>query len=104
MVKEIHLAEVFFTDQISSKIRPILIIKQNSFGDYIYLPLTTNLEINGFKIKPEWMINGNLPKTSNVIYEKIGVIHRNSIRKFIASISDQNYKEIIGKLIEFLNK
>lgn len=50
MVKSIYLAEVLFTNQISSKVRPVLILKQNSFGDLIYMPISTNMLNKGIEI------------------------------------------------------
>ncbi len=44
MVGEIHLANIYFTDATTAKVRPVLLIKPNSFGDILYLPLTTNLQ------------------------------------------------------------
>ena len=104
MVKEIHLANIMFTDQSITKVRPILILKINSFGDLIYLPLTTNLNINGIKISNQDIEAGYLPKISNIIYEKISIVHKDLISKYIATISEKSYKHIIKELIKFLNE
>ena len=50
MVKSIYLAKIQFSNLSKTKIRPILIIKKNIFGDFIYMPLTSNLNVEGIKI------------------------------------------------------
>lgn len=43
MVKSIYLANIQFSDLSKTKIRPVLIIKKNIFGNFIYMLLTSNL-------------------------------------------------------------
>ena len=50
MVRGIYLENIVFKDKKASKIRPILVIKQNSYKDLIFLPLTTNLKTKGIEI------------------------------------------------------
>jgi len=40
MVGEIYLAKIYFTDAATAKVRPVLLLKPNSFNDVLYLPLT----------------------------------------------------------------
>ena len=102
MVKSIQLAEIFFTNQTQSKIRPILIIKQNSYGDFIFLPITSNLTQKGIILNNLDLNQGNLPQISKVIVEKIGTIHIGLIKKEIAILSDIKFNEIIDEFINFI--
>ena len=104
MVREIHLAKIIFTDQTSAKTRPVLILKENSYGDFIYLPLTTNLNLDGIKVSNQDIDSGYLPKISNIIFEKISIIHKDLIFKYVATLSEKTYKQIIKELINFLNE
>ena len=50
MVKKLFLAKIFFTDLSNYKLRPILLIKEYKDEDFLYLPLTTNLELKGITL------------------------------------------------------
>ena len=103
MVNEIYLAGIRFSDNSASKVRPVLIIKQNSFGDFIFLPLTTNLQLKGFEINNSNLSNGYLPKTSLIIYEKPGVIAPELLIKSLGVLEINSFKKVKSLLIEFLN-
>ncbi len=47
MVGEIHLANIYFTDASIAKVRPVLLLKPNSFSDVLYMPLTSNSGTKG---------------------------------------------------------
>ncbi|MBM2816413.1 MAG: hypothetical protein HW421_3175 [Ignavibacteria bacterium] len=104
MVRQIHLAEILFTNHTDYKVRPILIIKENSFGDILFMPMTTNLIINGIMINVDDLEIGYLPKPSKVVFEKIGVIHKSLITKHIATITGNKNNEIIQSFINFITK
>lgn len=104
MVAEIHLANIFFTDVSASKIRPVLLLKANSFGDILYLPLTSNILVNGFKIDNNNLQEGFLPKTSVVVYEKPGVIAKSLLIKKIGTLHTKAYGEVLNALMHFLQK
>jgi mRNA-degrading endonuclease toxin of MazEF toxin-antitoxin module len=102
MVKSIILAEIFLTNQLQSKVRPILIIKQNSYGDFIFLPLTTNLNHQGILLNSHDFDLGQLPIVSKVIIEKVATIHKDMIIKEIAKLSDKKFDKIIDEFINFI--
>jgi mRNA-degrading endonuclease toxin of MazEF toxin-antitoxin module len=104
MVGEIHLAKVFFTDASAAKIRPVLVLKPNSFGDLIYLPLTSNLQTKGIQIDNSALQEGFLPKSSVVVYEKPAVIASSLLVKKIGRLNKTIYTDIINELILFLQK
>ncbi len=104
MVRGIYLAKIIFTDKTESKIRPILVLKQNSYKDLIFLPLTTNLKAKGIEIDNDVLENGKLPKKSIVITEKISVISKSLIIKKIATINQKRFDIIINNFCNFLKK
>jgi hypothetical protein len=104
MVREIHLANIYFTDGVGSKVRPILLLKANSFKDILYLPLTSNISTKGVKIDSNDLDDGFLPKTSIVVYEKPGVIDPSLLVKKIGTLQANTYQQIITDLIQFLQK
>ncbi len=102
MVGEIHLAHIPFTDASSAKVRPVLLLKPNSFNDVLYLPLTSNTGTKGISIDNSNLQDGFLPKVSNVVYEKIGVIATTLLIKKIATVDNNTYRQIINQLMEFI--
>lgn len=102
MVGEIHIAKVYFTDASEAKVRPVLLLKKNSFNDILYLPITSNLSLKGVLINNEHLHDGYLPKSSVVVYEKVGVIASTLLIKKIATLDEQFLKQIIKELIQFL--
>jgi mRNA-degrading endonuclease toxin of MazEF toxin-antitoxin module len=92
MVGEIHLANISFTDATASKTRPVLLLKTNTFNDFVYLPLTTNNLTKGITIDNSNMEDGFLPKTSIVVYEKPGVIAKQLLIKKIGTLNPLTYK------------
>lgn len=102
MVGEIYLANIYFTDAAAAKVRPVLLLKTNSFNDVLYLPLTSNTGIKGISIDNSHLQDGYLPKVSIVIYEKIGVIATTLLIKKIATLNNNTYRQIINELVKFL--
>ncbi len=102
MVGEIHLARIDFTDGSAAKVRPVLLLKPNSFNDVLYLPLTSNLLTKGIHIDTNSLKEGNLPKTSVVVYEKPGVIATGLLLRKIGTLQNIIYEKIISELIAFL--
>jgi mRNA interferase MazF len=102
MVKSICLAEILFSNLSESKIRPILVLRENSYSDFIYLPLTTNLRVSGIIIDNSEIESGYLSKQSKIVIEKIGVINKNKIVKQIAIIRTDFFNDILENLIKFL--
>lgn len=104
MVGEIHLATIYFTDASAAKVRPVLLLKQNSFNDAVYLPLTTNLNAAGITINNQNLQEGFLPKTSVVVYEKIGVIATSLLVRKIATVDKNTFEQIVRKLVSFIQE
>jgi len=105
MVKgDIYLANIYFSDSSESKIRPILLLKENSYSDFLFLPLTTNLDVPGFKLDNTHLAEGLLPKTSIVVCERIGVIAKNLLTRKIAKLDITTQQQIITELINFITE
>ena len=102
MVRDIYLAKIHFTDEKGYKIRPILLIKENCFTDYIFVPLTTNLNTKGIFIDQSNIETGILPKQSVIVTEKISIISPSLLTKHIASINQKTYKQLIESIIDFI--
>ncbi|MFK5977105.1 MAG: type II toxin-antitoxin system PemK/MazF family toxin [Sulfurovum sp.] len=105
MVGSIYLAKIYFTDGIKFKLRPILIIKENSFGDYIYIPFTTNTNnINSIKFTNNFLENGNFNKDSYLIIDKTCTISSNLLDKKIAHIKENILVKVYNEYCSFLRK
>lgn len=104
MVGEIHIANIYFTDASAAKIRPVLLLKRNSFNDLLYMPLTSNTSTKGIIIDNSSLKEGYIPKTSVVVYEKPGVIAVNLLIKKIGTLNEATYMKVINELIQFLQK
>ncbi|MFT4154111.1 type II toxin-antitoxin system PemK/MazF family toxin [Parafilimonas sp.] len=102
MVGEIYLANIYFTNAAASKVRPVLLLKSNSFGDVLYLPLTSNTNTKGISINNTHLKDGYLPKVSVIVYEKIGVIAQLLLIRKIATLNQNTYKQIMAELVRFL--
>ncbi len=105
MVGSIYLAKIYFTDGNNYKLRPILIIKKNSFGDYIYIPFTTNSNnINNIKFSNNFLKNGEFKKESYLIIDKTCTISPHLLDRKIAHIKEDNLFQIYDKYCAFLKK
>ncbi|HEX8316261.1 MAG TPA: type II toxin-antitoxin system PemK/MazF family toxin [Flavisolibacter sp.] len=102
MVGEIHLANIYFTNAASAKVRPVLLLKPNSFNDVLYLPLISNTGTKGVSIDNTDLKDGYLPKVSVVVYEKIGVIATSLLIKKIATLKTDTYNRVLYELVNFL--
>ncbi|MFT4205415.1 MAG: type II toxin-antitoxin system PemK/MazF family toxin [Chitinophagaceae bacterium] len=102
MVGAIYLANIYFTDAAASKVRPILLLRPNSFGDMLYMPLTSNVATKGISIDNGHLSNGYLPKASVIVYEKIGVISTVLLIKRIGTLHNAIYREVVAELVQFL--
>jgi hypothetical protein len=102
MVGEIHLANIYFTDASMAKVRPVMLLKANSFNDALYLPITSNLLTKGVPIDNSSLKEGYLPKASVVVYEKPGVIATSLLIRKIGVLQLNVSTKIITELVDFL--
>lgn len=79
------------------KARPILVFKVIDKNDLLVMPLTTNLNREGYVLKSEDIQKGSLKKSSVVIIPKITAIDSSLIgsRNFIATIKPSVFEQIL---------
>ena len=105
MVGDIYFAKIYFTDGEEYKLRPILIIKENSFGDVIYIPFTTNSNNkNGFKIDNSFLENGVFRKESYLILDKTCTIQKSLLERKIAKLQVDILANVMKEYCELLRK
>jgi len=102
VVGEIYLAEVFFTDFSSSRVRPVLILSEEG-QDVLFLPLTTNLSQPGVLISSKDLEEGHLRKDSVVVVHKIGLLHKSLLLKKLARVKEDPFLRIKRSLCEKLS-
>ncbi|MDQ7046595.1 MAG: type II toxin-antitoxin system PemK/MazF family toxin [Sulfurovum sp.] len=103
MVGSIYLAKIYFTDGVKFKLRPILIIKENSFGDFIYIPFTTNPHNkNSMRFTNDFLKNGSFNKESYLIIDKTCTISPHLLDRKIADITEDKLFEIYDVYCGFL--
>jgi len=103
MVGKIYLAKIYFTNGENYKIRPILILKENSFKDYIYIPFTTQASnINSVQFSNNDLITGVFQKTSYLIIDKTCSIQSTLLTKEIGQISEEKLHEVFNSYCNFL--
>ena len=103
MVGSIYLAKVFFTDGAKYKLRPILIIKENSFGDFIYIPFTTKRNNkNSLEFDNDSLISGSFQKKSYLIVDKTCTIQQMLLEKKIGTVNDTMMEKVLNEYCFFL--
>lgn len=95
MTGKIVLAKIHFTDLKNYKIRPIVIVKSYKDEDFLYLPLTTNIKIEGILIQNADLEKGYLKEDSIIVVPKIGILHYDFIEREIAILKKSTYDKIL---------
>jgi len=105
MVGDIYLSKIYFTNGSDYKLRPILIIQQNSFDDALYIPLTTNPNNqNAFEFDNDFLNEGAFKKRSYLIIDKTCTIQKNLLMKKIATIKKEILQKILHQYCGFLHE
>lgn len=79
MIWKIVLVKVYFTDLSEYKIRPVYIFKNYDNEDYMFLPLSSNINRKWFIIDDSYLKNWSLKQKSVIIIPKIWIIHKSLI-------------------------
>ena len=95
---KIVLIKVYFTDLSEYKIRPVLIFKKYEEFDYMFLPLTSNLNKKWIKINNENLSEWKIDLESIILIPKFWIIDKNLIIKELWRINVE-YLYKIWKLI-----
>ena len=104
--KEIVLLPFPFTNLEESKVRPALIVSNDSFNkrsdDCIMVPLTTVIGDTPYSIiiDQEDMSSGRLLKPSMVKIDKVFTVEKKLVVMKIGSVNDATFKKIKNKLLE----
>lgn len=104
--KEIILLPFPFTDLEESKVRPAIIISNDSFNkrsnNCIMVPLTTVIRDvpHSIIIDQEDMSSGKLLKPSMIRIDKVFTIEKKLVVMKIGSLNNTTFKKIKDKLLE----
>ncbi len=95
MVKNIYFVEIPFSNFGNKKGRPILLFKELE-NDFLFLPLTTNLQRNGVIIEQKDLEKGTIKNKSIIIVPKIGTVDKKLIAKsrYFATIKNSKFLEV----------
>jgi mRNA-degrading endonuclease toxin of MazEF toxin-antitoxin module len=94
MVREIHLARILYTDMSALKVRPILIVQEYKAHDFLYLPLTTNLRTEGFRVSSNDLERGRLVKPSVVVVGKVAIIHKSQLVGQVGVLKSEAFERV----------
>ncbi len=99
MVKNIYFTNIAYSNFKQLKGRPILLFKELE-NDFLFLPLTSNLQRDGIVLNNDDLIDGELKKESVIIVPKISAIDKNIIlnSKFIGTLKNSKFDELLLKL------
>lgn len=103
MERDIVLVNIFFTDLSDYKVRPVLLIKQYKKDNFLYLPLSSNLNLHGVIVRENDLEDGDLIKESIVVIPKIGILHKDLILKKIAVLAHSPFKNVMKDVCQSLN-
>jgi len=104
--KDIVLLPFPFTNLEESKVRPALIVSNDSFNkrsdDCVMVPLTTVIEDIPYSIiiDQEDMSSGKLLKPSMVKIDKVFTVEKRLAVMKIGSVNDMTFKKIKNKFLE----
>ncbi|HLC57331.1 MAG TPA: type II toxin-antitoxin system PemK/MazF family toxin [Candidatus Nanoarchaeia archaeon] len=92
----------------SSKVRPAIIVSNNayneSFGDILAVPLTTNLELREYAVllTPKDLEQGRLIKESKIKVDKLFSVEKKLVRLIIGKISQKKFSAIQKMIYELI--
>ncbi|OQA20279.1 MAG: L-glutamine:2-deoxy-scyllo-inosose aminotransferase [bacterium ADurb.Bin363] len=102
-IGDVILAEIIYTDLSQSKLRPLLIIKDLSYEDFMGLPLTSQridrLLSNELIIEKDNFSTGSIPVTSKIILSRPVVIHKDMYVKTYGTVKRDFLEGILRKLV-----
>lgn len=95
-VGDILLISFPYTDLLSAKKRPVLVVKdENEYGDVVCFQITSNAkQTNLFEINADDLIEGDLKLRSFVKYDKCFTISTQNADKKLAQINPSSLEKI----------
>ncbi len=106
--RDIILLPYPFTDLEGSKVRPALVISNNSFNrkseDIIAIPLTTVIKDEPYSILvgQESLSSGKLLKPSRIRFDKIFTVEKKLAIMKIGAVNEKTFGEIKSKILELI--
>ena len=104
---EIILIPVPFSNLSSSKKRPGLVISNDNYNkassDLIVVAITSNLVQPGIPLSNSDMVQGQLPKSSIIRYDKIYSLDKNIIVKSIGKVSGSIINSVRTGIISLIS-
>ncbi len=104
------LVKFSFTNQAESKIRPALVISNDSYNsktqDTMICALTSNTKQVSYSVALEQkeLVQGRLPLPSRVRADKIALINKKLIAKSFAKVSDEKYGEVVKEIQRLIGR
>ena len=104
MVGSIYFVDMPYSNFQQAKARPVMVFKIIDKNDLLIMPLTTNLNREGFILKNDDIQAGSLKKQSVVIIPKITAIDSSLIgsNNFIATIKPSVFEDILQNMCKKL--
>ena len=104
---EIVLVKFPFTDLKNYKLRPALVISNESFNNFdnimlIWIFGNKWIEKYSFELKQEYLQNWKMNKKSYLRLQNIFTLHKSLIVKQIAVLNDDIFKKVDKKLCDFI--
>jgi len=102
--KDLVLVSFPFSNQLDSKIRPVLIVSNNSYnsscGDCLIAGITSSLNSNIYTVNIDDadLVSGKLIVASRIKADHLLLIEKAMIIKKIASISDSFFEKVKDKI------
>jgi len=95
---DIVLCKFYFSDSKQSKLRPVIVYKDNlPFHDFIGIPISSqieNLKEDEFIITGNDFSSGNIPKSSKVMVRKPFAISKSMIVKKYGALNTQTFSKV----------
>lgn len=107
--KDIVLANFPFSNQIQSKVRPVLIVSNNDYNtkteDYLIVGISSSSKDNDYSISISNadLTIGELKIESKIKCDHLLLIEKEMIRTKIATVSDKIFSELKGKIITLIS-
>jgi len=96
MVGSVYFINMPYSNFTKTKGRPVLVYKKIDKNDLLILPLTSNLDRDGFLITNEDIEDGQIKKKSVIIVPKLTAVDATLIigSKFIASLKQESFEKV----------
>lgn len=95
---DIILVPFPFTDLVSKKTRPALVVSKKCGQDIVAVAITSKSSKNSVKIDDMSLVQGRLPLVSYVLYGKIVTLHTSLVKKAVARVRPAVLEEVVNRV------